>query len=109
MDYSHEERQQLHKHESTAILDCIRQYIDSPVVSGALPKSDFAEAIRYIRNHWEALTAYAKDGRIPIDNNRIEQLMKQVAMGRKAWLFVGNVEAGEQSAMMMSTVGGKAP
>ncbi len=104
MDYSHEERQQLRQRESTAILDCIRQYIDSPVVSGALPKSDFAEAIRYIRNHWEALTAYAKDGRIPIDNNRIEQLMKQVAMGRKAWLFVGNVEAGEQSAMMMSLV-----
>jgi len=30
--------------------------------------------------------------------------MKQVAMGRKAWLFVGNVEAGERSAMMMSLV-----
>lgn len=86
------------------LIDCIRQYIDSPVVSSALPKSDFAEAIRYIRNHWEALTAYVHDGRIPIDNNRVEQLMKQVAMGRKAWLFVGNVEAGERSAMMMSLV-----
>ena len=30
--------------------------------------------------------------------------MKQVAIGRKAWLFVGNVEAGERSAMMMSLV-----
>lgn len=104
MDYSHEQRQQLRQRESTVILDCIRQYIDSPVVSGALPKSDFAEAVRYIRNHWEALTAYVHDGRIPIDNNRVEQLMKQVAMGRKAWLFVGNVEAGERSAMMMSLV-----
>jgi|GEM_PF-3012721 len=39
-----------------------------------------------------------------IDNNRVEQLMKQVALGRKAWLIVGNVEAGEQTAMLMSLV-----
>lgn len=30
--------------------------------------------------------------------------MKQVALGRKAWLFVGNVEAGERSAQMMTLV-----
>ena len=30
--------------------------------------------------------------------------MKQVALGRKAWLFVGNVEAGQRSAMMMTLV-----
>jgi transposase len=104
MNYSHQEREQLRQLESTKVLDCILKYIDSPVVTGALPKSDFAEAIRYLRNHWVALTEYVKDGRIPIDNNRVEQLMKQVAMGRKAWLFVGNVEAGERSAMMMSLV-----
>ena len=33
-----------------------------------------------------------------------DELMKQVALGRKAWLFVGNVEAGERSAMMMTLV-----
>jgi hypothetical protein len=34
----------------------------------------------------------------------VEQLMKQVAMGRKAWLFVCGVAGGEQSAMMMTLV-----
>lgn len=104
MDYSHEERQSLRQRESVLVLACIRKYIDSLNVTTALPKSDFAEAIRYINNHWDALCRYVNDGRIPIDNNRIEQLMKQVAMGRKAWLFVGNVEAGERSAMLMSLV-----
>lgn len=47
---------------------------------------------------------YATDGRIPIDNNRVEQLMRQVALGRKNWLFVGNVEAGERAAMLMTLV-----
>jgi len=37
-----------------------------------------AESLRYIRNHWAALTLYAKDGRILIDNNRVEQLMREV-------------------------------
>ena len=69
-----------------------------------LPKSDFADALRYIRNHWKELNVFVQDGRIPIDNNSVEQLMKQVAMGRKAWLFVCNVEGGEQSAMMMTLV-----
>ena len=104
MDYSHEERQALRMRDATLVLQCIRTYIDSPNVTAALPKSDFAEAIRYINNHWEALNRYVENGRVPIDNNRVEQQMKQVAMGRKAWLFVSNVEAGERSAMLMSLV-----
>ena len=55
-------------------------------------------------NHWQALNVYVRDGRIPIDNNSVEQLMKQVAMGRKAWLFVCSVAGGEQSARMMTLV-----
>jgi len=97
-----QERQALRQRESTVILDAIWRWLDT--LGDILPKSDFAEAVRYIRNHWEALNAYVRDGRIPIDNNSVEQLMKQVAMGRKAWLFVCSVAGGEQSAMMMTLV-----
>ncbi len=58
----------------------------------------------YIRNHWDALNVYARDGRVPIDNNRVEQLMREVAIGRKNWLFVGNVESGERAARLMTIV-----
>ncbi len=98
------EREQLRAKESALILASIGKWLDSPVVADVLPKSDFAEALRYIRNHWSALNAYVDDGRIPIDNNLVEQLMKQVALGRKAWLFVSNVPAGERSAKMMTLV-----
>ena len=101
---SWQQRQQLRMRESTVVLTAIKKWLDSPVVADILPKSDFAKAIGYLRNHWQALNAYVQDGRVPIDNNCVEQLMKQVAIGRKAWLFVGNVEAGERSAMMMSLV-----
>jgi len=99
-----EDRQALRLRESTIILDAIRQWLDSEPLGAVLPKSDFAEALRYLRNHWQALIVYVGDGRIPIDNNSVEQLMKQVAMGRKAWLFVCSVAGGEQSAKMMTLV-----
>lgn len=101
---SHDGRTELRGRESEPVLATIRKWLSSAVVAEVLPKSDFAEAIRYIVNHWEALNVYVRDGRLPIDNNRVEQLMKQVALGRKAWLFVSNVVCGERSAKMMSLV-----
>jgi len=103
-EYSPEQRQSLRARDSVAVLNSIRKWLDSPVVAEVLPKSDFGESLRYIRNHWRALNRFVEDGRIPIDNNSVEQLMKQVALGRKAWLFVSNVTSGERSAKMMSLV-----
>jgi transposase len=100
----HDQRQQLREQESKAVLEAIRTWMDTAPLVQVLPRSDFAEALRYIRNHWDALNLFVTDGRLPIDNNAVEQLMKQVAMGRKAWLFVSSVASGEQSAQLMSVV-----
>ncbi len=89
---------------AVALLAVIKKYIDTLTDQVVFPRSDLGEALRYIRNHWESLNVYATDGRIPIDNNRVEQLMRQVALGRKNWLFVGSVEAGERAAMLMTLV-----
>ena len=86
------------------ILKVIKQYVNSLTEAEVLPKSDMAGALGYIRNHWDAPTVYASHGRIPIDNNRVEQLMRQVALGRKNWLFVANVVSGERMARLMSVV-----
>ncbi len=86
------------------LLEVIKKYVDSLTEAEVLPKSDMAGALGYIRNHWDALTVYASNGQIPIDNNRVEQLMRQVALGRKNWLFVANVESGERVARLMSIV-----
>ena len=59
----------------------------------------FAEALTYLRNQWDALQLYLSDGRLPIENNEVEQLMKQIALGRKNWLFIGSVAAGQRAAV----------
>jgi hypothetical protein len=47
---------------------------------------------------------FLTDGRVPFDNNETEQLMKQVATGRKNWLFIGSVEAGYRASILMTIV-----
>ena len=65
--------------------------------------SDFL-ALKTARNHFSELQLYLSDGSLPMDNNQTEQLMKQVAIGRKNWLFAGSVAAGERSAGWMTLV-----
>ena len=102
--YSVQERFAIRQRESIPILNAIRKHIDLYDQSQILPKSDFAGVVGYIHGNWAALLSYASTGFVPIDNNGTERLMKQVALGRKNWLFVGNVAAGERSAMLMSLV-----
>ena len=82
----------------------LRELLDGEAASRVLPKDKFAEALGYLRNHWDELQVYLGDGRLPIDNNETEQLMKQVAIGRKNWLFVGSVAAGERAADFLTLV-----
>lgn len=69
-----------------------------------LPKSDLRKALNYVDNHWVELTRYLTDPQLPIDNNACEQLMKQVAIGRKNWMFCGSVAGGERTAGFLTLV-----
>ena len=90
--------------EAEPVWKKLRELLDSELASRVLPKEKIAEALNYLRNHWDALRTYLTDGRLPVDNNLVEQLMKQVAVGRKNWLFVGSVAAGERAADFLTLV-----
>lgn len=101
---SAEERLLLRTLEGQRVWERIRQVLDGETASRLLPKEKMAEALGYLRNHWDALRLYLTDPRLPIDNNDVEQLMKQVAIGRKNWLFIGSVAAGERAANFLTLV-----
>jgi len=101
---SADERRELRQCEARPVMARIRLWLDSPAATRVLPKSLLGEALRYLRNQWDLLQVYLSDGRIPIDNNDTEQLMKQVALGRKNWLFIGSVAAGDRAAVLMTMV-----
>lgn len=97
-------RLNLRQQESAAVWLRMREYLDSDLVKKLLPKEAISHAIGYINNHWAALQVYVSNAHVPIDNNLTEQLMKQVAIGRKNWLFIGSLAAGGRTADLMTLV-----
>jgi transposase len=83
------------------LLDVLEQWLSEQQM---LPKSLSGKAATYTRNQWQALRQYTQDGELSIDNNFAERAMRPVAIGRKNWLFVGSVNAGRRSAVLMSLI-----
>lgn len=96
-----EDRLALRQAEAVPVWDRIEQWledIEHRTSNVILPERDLGKAVQYVRNHWAELKHYLNDGRVPIDNNDTEHLMRQVALGRKNWLFTGSVAGGERNA-----------
>ncbi|WP_127960283.1 IS66 family transposase, partial [Serratia microhaemolytica] len=64
--------------------------------------SGIHKAIMHALKRWPVLMTYLDDGRIPIDNNHVENCIRPVALGRKNWLFAGSLLAGQRMAGIMS-------
>lgn len=88
---------------SAPILHRIKAWLDreGEIV---LPRSPLGAAITYAQNQWTALTTYATQGYLNIDNNASERALKRVAIGRKNWLFAGNDAAAENHARLWSLI-----
>ena len=99
-----DERLQLRQSEALPVWKRLGEWLQSEAVRDVLPKSKFGGALGYLRNHWQPLQLYLTDGQMPIDNNDVEQLMKQVALGRKNWLFIGSPAAGDRAAGFFTIV-----
>jgi transposase len=66
-------------------------------------KSTLGKALQYALNRWDALARYIEDGRLSIDNNLSERLLRGIAVTRKNFLFVGS-DAGGQRAAIIYTI-----
>jgi Transposase and inactivated derivatives len=67
-----------------------------------LPKSRMGEAIGYSYALWPRMKNYLKDGRLKIDNNLAENAIRPIAVSRKNFLFCGNHEAAQNTAVICS-------
>ena len=68
------------------------------------PKSPLGAAIRYTLAQWQELGVFLEDARVPLDNNASERSLRRIALGRKNYLFVGDVESGKSLAGLYSLV-----
>ncbi len=96
-------RRALREAKSKPILDDIRAYLEreQPEV---LPKSPEGQAIAYTLANWKALTRFAQDGDLEIDNNGAERSLRGIAVGRKNWMFYGSDRGGQTAAVLTSLI-----
>lgn len=102
-DLSVEARQALRQVEAQPLLAKIAAE-RGQLAETILPKSPLGEAVRYLTNQWEALQRYIENGRLAIDNNRAENQLRVVALGRKNWLFAGSFEGARRAALLYTLV-----
>lgn len=69
-----------------------------------LPQSLLGQAIDYALGQWPTLEIFLNDGRVEIDNNLVENAIRPTAIGKKNWLFIGDAEAGERSAIIYTVI-----
>lgn len=92
-----------------------RRELSAPIVAAMKPwlekqlsrlssGSKLAEHIRYALGAWGGLVHFLDDGRLELDANSIENLIRPVALTRKNSLFAGHEIGAEQWALLASLV-----
>ncbi|MCB9880774.1 MAG: IS66 family transposase [Planctomycetes bacterium] len=100
-----EERHAMRQARSAPLFDDLLKLIRA-LGDRVLPKSPTGKAVTYFVKNHIALRRYLDDPSLRIDNNRTERAMRQVAVGRKNWLFAGSEAGGHRAATLYSlTVG----
>jgi transposase len=100
-NYSIDEIKQYRQDYAVPILKILHQILQTQLLN-SLPKSPLGIALQYTLARWDKLKVYMDDGNLKIDNNLIENSIRPVAIGRKNYLFAGNHEAAQRSAMLYS-------
>ena len=100
---SADERGRIRKDKSKLLVDVLHQWMllqRQRITDGTAT----AKALDYSLKRWVALTLFVQDGRLPIDNNWIENQIRPIAIGRGNWLFAGSLRAGQRAAAVMSLI-----
>lgn len=93
------ERKALRQEKSYPIILSFERWLQDTSVK-VLPKSRIGKAISYTYGLLTRLSRYVNDGRIEIDNNKIENNIRPLALGRKNYLFCANDASAYRTAIM---------
>ena len=86
----------------------VRRVVDAMRQEGLAELSDPAlrtpcrKALTSLQDHWDGLTRFVDDRRIPMDNNAMERRLRTPALGRKNYYGSGAEWSGRLAAMLFS-------
>jgi len=94
----------IREEKSLPIINTIRDWIDSNFFKSQEMGGAIAKAFVYLNNQFSKLNVYITDGRLSIDNNRAENHVRPIALGRKNWLFATSVKGANSIADWYSII-----
>jgi transposase len=98
-------RQALRASRSRIIVERLKRAMVRLKASGRyLPQSLLGQAMDYALSQWPTLEVFLKEGRVEIDNNLVENAIRPTALGKKNWLFIGDADAGQRSAIIYTVI-----
>lgn len=97
-------RKQQRNQRIKPILQRIRNWIEENSLE-VLPKSAIGKAMTYFIRQYPKLENALIDGRIELDNNKIENSIRPMALSRKNFLFCGSHRAAQHAAIFLSFFG----
>jgi transposase len=94
-------RQAQRAHRSQPIINRLQRLLESlSKKKRYLPQSGMGKAIAYALGQLDSFNAYLENGLVELDNNIVENSVRPTAVGKRNWLFIGDVDAGERSAII---------
>jgi len=102
---SAEQRLSYHQENSTELMDQLEEWLEQQIEQKKVePNSSLGEAVYYMLNHWQQLTAFLKIPNAPLDNNIAERALKKAILHRKNSLFFKSEHGAVVGDMFMSLI-----
>lgn len=99
----HRTRKRLRQKIARPILKAIYKWLQF-IKDKVLPKSKLGKAITYTLKQWPYLISYTQHGMAEIDTNYVENTIRDIALGKKNWLFIGNEDCGKLHALWYTLI-----
>lgn len=102
---SAEQRLRYHQENSAELMEELEVWLEEQIEQKNVePNSSLGDAIYYMLNHWEQLTAFLKIPNAPLDNNIAERALKKAILHRKNSLFFKSEHGAAVGDMFMSLI-----
>lgn len=101
---SHDQTGEKRQQEAIPVLNRFYNWLQEELPKG-IARTPIHKAILYTLTRFKELRAYTTDGMLQIDNNLMEQQLRDIVVGRKNFLFAGSHCCGERAAIIYSLLG----
>jgi hypothetical protein len=97
-------RKALRDQQSRPLVDAFVAWAEAEYAKVKDTRGLLRSALGYAVRQQGALRRFLDDGRLRLDNNASERELRSIAVGRKAWLFVGSDDHAQATANLFSLI-----